>query len=93
MNISTLTFAQNQSKKESDNEARDAFHKFIEISDKNHDGKISRDEFPAIKKDKVAGEAKFKKIDTNGDGFITEDEYIVFYKDMIKDKKKELGIK
>lgn len=78
-------------KKEDDSpeaqQARDAWKTFTGICDKNQDGKIDRSELPKIKEDKVAGEAKFKKMDKNGDGFITEDEYIVYYKEWIIERR------
>lgn len=40
-------------------------------TDSNHDGKVSRDEFLAVAKDR-AGD--FDKIDSNHDGFISEQE-------------------
>lgn len=40
-------------------------------TDTNHDGKVSRDEFLAVAKDRAAD---FDKIDANHDGFISEQE-------------------
>ncbi|MDF0729627.1 EF-hand domain-containing protein [Pseudomonas entomophila] len=40
-------------------------------TDSNHDGKVSRDEFVAVAKDRAAD---FDKIDSNHDGFISEQE-------------------
>src|SRR5262249_31245198 len=49
--------------------------------DKNHDGKISKDEFraavgaiPVIKIKGAAIDKAFAKLDANGDGFLTKDE-------------------
>jgi hypothetical protein len=46
--------------------------------DKNHDGRISHDEFMSTLagNDKAAGEVRFKKLDTNHDGSLTKGEFL-----------------
>lgn len=87
LGFSLVTFAQKKDDSPQAQQARDAWNTFTNACDENHDGKIDRSELPKIKEDKVAGEAKFKKMDKNGDGFITEDEYIVYYKEWLKERK------
>ena len=73
LGLSGVTFAQNQPEKSKKPDA--TFQEFLKKADKDNDGKVSKEEFLAIKEDKVTAEEKFKKMDTNGDGYITEDEY------------------
>ena len=43
--------------------------------DKNGDGKVTREEYYAIWKDKAVADRNFKMIDRNGDGVLTADEF------------------
>ena len=85
--FSLLTYGQKKDESPEAQKAREAWKTFTSMCDENHDGKIDRSELPKIKEDKVAGEAKFKKMDKNGDGYITEDEYIIYYKEWLKERK------
>ena len=67
------TFAQNQPGNDKNKKAHEEFHILLKQTDKNKDGKISKDEYLAVFK---GGEEKFKSLDENGDGFITEEEYV-----------------
>jgi arylsulfatase A-like enzyme len=44
--------------------------------DKNHDGKLSREEFLANQPDVEAAKKRFEQWDTNQDGFLSRDEFI-----------------
>ena len=44
--------------------------------DKNHDGKLSREEFLANQADPEAAKKRFDKWDTDKDGFLSRDEFI-----------------
>jgi|GEM_PF-6033363 len=48
---------------------------FLASLDQNKDGKITREEYGAIWKDKSVAERNFKMIDRNGDGLLTGDEF------------------
>ena len=48
---------------------------FLSSVDQNKDGKITREEYGAIWKDKSVAERNFKMIDRNGDGVLTGDEF------------------
>lgn len=48
----------------------------FEQKDKNHDGKLSREEFLANQRDPEAAKARFDKWDTNKDGFLSREEFI-----------------
>jgi Ca2+-binding EF-hand superfamily protein len=56
--------------------AKKAFQKILAEADKNHDGKISKEEFMPLYKDPAKAEKNYKAWDLNQDGFITEEEYI-----------------
>ncbi|MHC6225045.1 HvfA family oxazolone/thioamide-modified RiPP metallophore [Pseudomonas sp. X10] len=56
-------------------------------TDTNHDGKVSREEFLAVAKDR-AGE--FDKIDTNHDGFISEEEAYEYLKSIYAANGKQM---
>ena len=43
--------------------------------DKNHDGKVTREEYGAIWKDKAVADRNFKMIDRNGDGVLSAEEF------------------
>jgi hypothetical protein len=77
--------AQNQ--KEMEKNVREAYKLVLKETDKNKDGKLSKDEFYAIWKDKKVAEKNYKAWDTNKDGFITEEEYVKAAMDMGKKKK------
>jgi len=66
---------------------REAYKMVLKETDKNKDGKLSKDEFYAIWKDKKVAEKNYKAWDTNKDGFITEEEYVKAAMDMGKKKK------
>jgi hypothetical protein len=72
---SLVLFAQ-QSTKEMEKNVRKIYKDLLKEIDKNKDGKMSKDEFYAIWKDKKVAEKNYKAWDTNKDGFITEDEYV-----------------
>ena len=74
--LTSAAFAQNQPVTNKDKKAIDEFKTLLKQTDKNKDGKISKDEYLAIWKDKNVGEAKFKALDSDGDGYITQDEYV-----------------
>jgi Ca2+-binding EF-hand superfamily protein len=82
---SSIIIAQNQ--KEMEKNVREAYKMVLKETDKNKDGKLSKDEFYAIWKDKKVAEKNYKAWDTNKDGFITEDEYVTAVMDMGKKKK------
>lgn len=46
----------------------DVAQAFFDERDKNHDGKVSKEEWL------TTAEARFKKMDANGDGFLSKDE-------------------
>jgi len=72
---SLVLFAQISSK-EMEKNVRKAYKDLLKETDKNKDGKMSKDEFYAIWKDKKVAEKNYKAWDTNKDGFIVEDEYV-----------------
>lgn len=74
--FASVSFTLNQSGNDTEKKAHEEFQALLKQTDKNKDGKISKDEYLVILKDKNAVEDKFKKYDLNGDGFITEDEYV-----------------
>jgi len=74
--LSIVTFAQNQQDTTEIRKARDDFQSLLKETDKNNDGKISKDEFLAKFKDKKIGENKYNELDLNKDGVITENEYV-----------------
>ncbi len=76
-----------QGLKDHEKNIREAYKLLLKETDKNKDGKISKDEFYAIWKDKKVAEVKYKAWDTNKDGFITEEEYVKVIMDMEKKKK------
>jgi len=55
--------------------------------DKDHDGRLTLDEFKAGFQDLANPEEKFKSLDTNGDGFLSISEYKAGYPDPIPPKK------
>jgi Ca2+-binding EF-hand superfamily protein len=69
----SVSFTIPQSNDAKDKKAHDEFKILLKQTDKNNDGKISKDEYLAVFK---GGEDKFKSLDENGDGFITEEEYV-----------------
>ena len=48
----------------------------FEKKDKNHDGKLSREEFLANQRDPEAAKARFDQRDVNKDGFLSREEFI-----------------
>jgi hypothetical protein len=72
--------------KEMEKNIRQIYKDLLKETDKNKDGKISKDEYLAIYKDKKKAEKNFKSWDTDKDGFITEDEYVKSIMDMGKKK-------
>ncbi len=47
----------------------------MSVVDKNGDGRVTREEYGAIWKDKSTAERNFKQIDRNGDGVLTAEEF------------------
>jgi Ca2+-binding EF-hand superfamily protein len=72
--------------KEMEKNIRQAYKELLKETDKNKDGKMSKDEFYAIWKDKKVAEKNYKAWDTNKDGFIVEDEYVKAILEMGKKK-------
>lgn len=56
--------------------ARGIFQELLTEVDKDQDGKMSKEEFFAIWKDKNVAEKNYTSFDGDKDGFITEDEYV-----------------
>ena len=50
--------------------------RLFETKDKNHDGKLSREEFLANQADQEAAKTRFEKWDTDKDGFLSREEFI-----------------
>ena len=48
----------------------------FETKDKNHDGKLSRDEFLAGQADQDAAKARFEAWDTDKDGSLSREEFV-----------------
>lgn len=69
----SVSFTIPQSNDAKDKKAHDEFKTLLQQTDKNKDGKISKDEYLAVF---PGGEDKFMSLDKNGDGFITEEEYV-----------------
>ena len=78
---------QAQGQKDLEKKVHEAYQTLLKETDKNKDGKISKDEFYAIWKDKKTVEEKYKAWDVNKDGYITEEEYVKVVMDMGKKKK------
>jgi len=74
--FTNAAYAQNQPVTDKDKKAIEEFKTLLKETDKNKDGKISKDEYLAIWKEKNVGEAKFKALDADGNGYITQDEYV-----------------
>ena len=72
----SLTLFAQVSSKEMEKNVHKIYKDLLKETDKNKDGKISKDEFYAIWKDKKIAEKNYKAWDTNKDGFIMEDEYV-----------------
>ena len=72
--------------KEMEKNLKQIYQDLLKETDKDKDGKISRDEYLAIYKDKKEAEKNFKSWDTDKDGFMTEDEYVKSIMDMGKKK-------
>lgn len=53
-----------------------AREKLFPQRDRNKDGKISKEEFMAVQKDRTAGEKRFAKFDKNKDGELNRDEFV-----------------
>ena len=85
LSASLVLFAQ-QSTKEMEKNIRKIYKDLLKETDKNKDGKMSKDEFYAIWKDKKVAEKNYKAWDTNKDGYITEDEYVKAVMDLSKKK-------
>jgi hypothetical protein len=83
--VSSALFAQ-VSSKEMEKNVRKIYKDLLKEIDKNKDGKMSKDEFYAIWKDKKVAEKNYKAWDTNKDGFIVEDEYVKAVMDIGKKK-------
>lgn len=47
----------------------------FDLLDRNQDGKIDRDEYLKVWKDKAAGERAFRQLDRNSDGFLGREEF------------------
>jgi hypothetical protein len=85
LSTSLALFAQ-VSSKEKEKNVRQIYKDLLKEIDKNKDGKMSKDEFYAIWKDKKIAEKNYKAWDTNKDGFIMEDEYVKAVMDISKKK-------
>jgi len=85
LSASLTSFAQ-VSSKEMEKNVRKIYKDLLKEIDKNKDGKMSKDEFYAIWKDKTVAEKNYKAWDTNKDGYIVEDEYVKAAMDMGKKK-------
>ena len=82
----SLTLFAQVSSKEMEKNVRQIYKDLLKEIDKNKDGKMSKDEFYAIWKDKKVAEKNYKAWDTNKDGYIVEDEYVKAVMDMGKKK-------
>jgi Ca2+-binding EF-hand superfamily protein len=75
-----------QAEKNVEKRAHDAYKMILKETDKDKDGKLSKEEFFTIWKDKKVAEMNYKAWDTNKDGFITEEEYVKAAMNMGKKK-------
>jgi hypothetical protein len=85
LSASLALFAQ-VSSQEMEKNVRKVYKDLLKETDKNKDGKISKDEFYAIWKDKKVADKNYKAWDTNKDGYIVEDEYVKAVMDITKKK-------
>jgi Ca2+-binding EF-hand superfamily protein len=85
LSASLALFAQ-VSSKEMEKNVRKIYRDLLKETDKDKDGKMSKEEFYAIWKDKKVAEKNYKAWDTNKDGYIVEDEYVKAAMDMGKKK-------
>jgi len=74
--ISTAAVAQDKPAGGDEKKVHQEWLSLLNQADKNKDGKISKDEYLAVMKDKKAGEAKFAALDSDGDGFISHEEFM-----------------
>lgn len=72
--------------------AKDAYKELCKNLDKNKDGKLSKEEYMKMWKDKKKGEQEFKKWDTNKDGYITEEEYVNAVGNISKKSKNQSSV-